>query len=220
MIINALPKPNVGWMFSKGPVENFLECLRCADFAVDRVNDLKLQSHYIRIVIPRHCMLPLRFFLRHGDSDLSALLTDCVPPVDLQKVSMFRTICRKYEKEAGLSDCCWDWLCQWVTLFNLTVFSTLGLHSGLNAGGGWKGTWARRVTCLWNFDFTESDPQQTYNMGPAIYVFFASEMVWFLDAKNPNDNPRLAPETRNKRTTWDQQSTCFSRPKARFFSPL
>ena len=46
---------------------------------------------------PLHC----RFELRHGDSDIMALLDNTVPPVDLTKVSIFAQELAKYSAEAG-----------------------------------------------------------------------------------------------------------------------
>lgn len=41
--------------------------------------------------------------MRLGDSDLLQLLSDSVPPVDLQRVGLFRVVCKKHQKEAGES---------------------------------------------------------------------------------------------------------------------
>lgn len=41
--------------------------------------------------------------MRLADSDLLQLLSDSVPPVDLQRVGVFRVVCKKHQKEAGES---------------------------------------------------------------------------------------------------------------------
>ena len=45
----------------------------------------------------------MRFHLRLADSDLLQLLSDSVPPVDLQRVGVFRCVCKKHQKEVGKS---------------------------------------------------------------------------------------------------------------------
>ena len=43
--------------------------------------------------------------MRHGDNELQALLTNSAPPADLQRVALFRSVCRKHEKKAGQRPC-------------------------------------------------------------------------------------------------------------------
>lgn len=39
--------------------------------------------------------------MRHADGELQTLLAESAPPVDLQRVALFRSVCRKQEKKAG-----------------------------------------------------------------------------------------------------------------------
>lgn len=47
------------------------------------------------------CSLP-RFLARHGDTDISGLMSSSVPPVDLDRVQIFSSALRKFKAEAGL----------------------------------------------------------------------------------------------------------------------
>jgi hypothetical protein len=40
---------------------------------------------------------------RLADADLLALLSNSVPPVDLQRVALFRAACKKHDKQALLA---------------------------------------------------------------------------------------------------------------------
>lgn len=42
----------------------------------------------------------LRFLLRHADADLTTLISETVPPVDIHRVGIFRGACAKYDKKA------------------------------------------------------------------------------------------------------------------------
>ena len=42
----------------------------------------------------------LRFMMKHADSELLALIEETSPPVDLNRVSIFRTAIRRHEKQA------------------------------------------------------------------------------------------------------------------------
>lgn len=44
--------------------------------------------------------------LKHADCDLTNLLEETSPPIDLQRVAIFRAVCRKFEKEAGVITTC------------------------------------------------------------------------------------------------------------------
>lgn len=48
-------------------------------------------------------MVILRFSLRHGDAEISALLETTVPPADITKVSIFAQPLSKYQKEASFN---------------------------------------------------------------------------------------------------------------------
>lgn len=46
-------------------------------------------------------LFTLRFLAKHCDADLLAMLQDSVPPVDLERVSVFRSACKKFEKKVA-----------------------------------------------------------------------------------------------------------------------
>lgn len=48
-------------------------------------------------------VLSFRFLLRHADGDLQNLISESVPPCDLQSVGIFRGAIAKYEKKAQLT---------------------------------------------------------------------------------------------------------------------
>lgn len=49
-----------------------------------------------------YCCWSLRFLAKHADSELLTLIQESVPPADIQKVSIFRSACRKHDKKARL----------------------------------------------------------------------------------------------------------------------
>lgn len=39
--------------------------------------------------------------LKHADCDLANMLDDSSPPIDLDRVAIFRSVCAKFKKQAG-----------------------------------------------------------------------------------------------------------------------
>ena len=77
-----------------------------------------------------------RFLCKHADAELQLLLTESVPPVDINRIGIFRAVASKHAKEA--------WNQNW-TLQTKSV--TLNFGADFLAGGKWEGQNCWGVPC-------------------------------------------------------------------------
>ena len=62
-----------------------------------------VHSHRTEYSLSSHQLLcPPRFELRHGDADISSMLEHCVPPPDINKISIFSHHLVRYNQEANI----------------------------------------------------------------------------------------------------------------------
>lgn len=118
----------------------------------------------------------LRFHLRLADSDLLQLLSDSVPPVDLQRVGVFRVVCKKHQKEAGES---FDfWLNHCITMTESFILTCCGTHT--QNIRRWTICTLPRLKSIWLEKINVWNPTSVANFGDISCVFKVGceELQW------------------------------------------
>ena len=76
-----------------------MDNLRSGFFSSNLLWTMNLLPHKLQVWVKQWI---LRFLMRHPDSELLVVLTNTEPPIDLQHVNLFRSICRKHDKKADM----------------------------------------------------------------------------------------------------------------------